>query len=144
MKTADAAPIKLHIGKLAARTGRSVHAIRWYETQGLIPGVARDGGGRRVYTERHVGWLEFIDRLRLTGMSVAQMREYAALVTQGKTTLKRQQELLRSHRVRVKATIAEWTAALKLLDHKIEFYGEWLSTGQRPPKGPEVGRRRQR
>lgn len=34
------------IGELAARTGRSIHAIRWYEAQGLIPGVARDSGGR--------------------------------------------------------------------------------------------------
>jgi len=44
-----------HIGELAARTGRTVHAIRWYETQGLVPGVARDEGGRRLYGEPHVG-----------------------------------------------------------------------------------------
>ena len=46
----------LRIGELAARTGRSVHTIRWYERQGLIPGIVRDNGGRRVYHERHVGW----------------------------------------------------------------------------------------
>jgi DNA-binding transcriptional MerR regulator len=57
-------PHSLHIGEVATRTGRSVHAIRWYEAQGLVPGVERDGGGRRVYTEHHVGWLEFMDRLR--------------------------------------------------------------------------------
>ena len=33
-----------------AATGRTVHTIRWYERQGLIPGVCRDGGGRRVYS----------------------------------------------------------------------------------------------
>ena len=60
-------PHSLHIGEVATRTGRSVHAIRWYEAQGLVPGVERDGGGRRVYTEHHVGWLEFMDRLRGTG-----------------------------------------------------------------------------
>lgn len=32
----------LHIGGLSARTGHSIHAIRWYEAQGLIPGVVRD------------------------------------------------------------------------------------------------------
>src|SRR5688572_12846080 len=50
----------LHIGRLAERTGRSVHAIRWYEAQGLVPGVVRDSGGRRVYTELHVNWLQLM------------------------------------------------------------------------------------
>ena len=45
------------IGELASRTARSRHAIRWYETQGLMPGVQRNGSGRRVYNERHVDWL---------------------------------------------------------------------------------------
>ena len=67
-------PKPLRIGELAERTGRSVHTIRWYERQGLIPGVVRDSGGRRVYHERHVSWLELIERLRFTGMSIAQMQ----------------------------------------------------------------------
>ena len=129
----------LRIGELAARTGRSVHAIRWYERQGLIPGVIRDGGGRRVYHERHIGWLELLERLRFTGMSIAQMREYTALVKQGRGTLKQQQVLLSTHRTRVRETIAGWTYALKLLDRKIDFYGEWLTTGQRPRSRPESG-----
>jgi DNA-binding transcriptional MerR regulator len=73
-------PETYRIGELAARTGRSVHAIRWYEAQGLIPGVARDRGGRRVYGEPHLGWLELMDRLRRTGMTIAQMRQYTSLV----------------------------------------------------------------
>ncbi|MGH8530618.1 MAG: MerR family transcriptional regulator [Nevskiales bacterium] len=127
-----------HIGQLAARTGRSIHAIRWYESQGLVPGVMRDGGGRRVYSELHLGWLDLMDRLRRTGMSIAQMREYTALVRQGKSTLKERQEMLRAHRVRVRETIADWTRALKLIDGKIDFYGEWIATGHRPREKPKL------
>ena len=67
---------QFHIGRLARETGRSVHAIRWYETQGLMPGVARDSSGRRVYTTDHIDWLNFLDRLRFAGMSVQAMRRY--------------------------------------------------------------------
>lgn len=130
-------PNSYRIGEVAARTGRSVHAIRWYESQGLIPGVVRDGGGRRVYSELHLGWLDLMDRLRRTGMSIAQMREYTALVKQGRSTLKQRQELLQSHRARVRETIADWTLALKLIDGKIDFYGEWLTTGHRPRVSPQ-------
>ena len=55
---------RFHIGRLARETGRSVHTIRWYEKQGLMPGVTRDAGGRRVYMTQHIGWLLFLDRLR--------------------------------------------------------------------------------
>ena len=98
----------LRIGELAERTGRSAHTIRWYEKQGLIPGVLRDGAGRRAYTEQHVGWLELMERLRRTA----------------------------AHRLRVLEAIAEWRRALTLLEGKIDFYGEWLNTGKRPALTP--------
>ena len=135
-------PEGLRIGGLAQRTGRSVHTIRWYEAQGLIPGVARDAAGRRCYTEQHVGWLELMERLRGTGMSIAEMRHYTALVKQGRVTLAQRQALLAEHRARLVETIAQWRLALKLLDGKIDFYGEWLSTGKRPALMPPAEPRR--
>ena len=124
----------MRIGELARRTGRSVHTIRWYESIGLIPGVGRDAGKRRVYDERHVGWLDLMHRLRLTGMPTAKMREYAALAARGSTTLEARRDLLVAHRAQVRAVIAEWRLAPSLLDQKVDFYGKWLSTGRRPPE----------
>jgi DNA-binding transcriptional MerR regulator len=126
-------PESLRIGELASRTGRSVHAIRWYESQGLIPGVARDGGGRRRYSDVHVSWMDLMARLRLTGMPVREMRRYAALVMQGRRTLEDRQALLSAHRERVRDTIRQWQDALRLLEVKIDFYGRWMENGVRPP-----------
>jgi hypothetical protein len=39
---------------------------------------------------------------------------------------------LAQHRSRIQEAIAEWTAALQFVDSKIDYYGEWLTTGQRP------------
>lgn len=129
------------IGELARRTGRGIHAIRWYESLGLMPGVRRDGGNRRVYTERHVGWLDLLHRLRTTGMTVARLREYAGLGVRGGATVAERHELLRRHRAEVQATIAEWRRSLALLDRKIDFYGDWIATGQRPALEPSLTRR---
>jgi DNA-binding transcriptional MerR regulator len=98
--------------------------------------VARDQGGRRVYSEHHVGWLDLMERLRYTGMSIAQMREYTILVKQGGATLKHRRALLTAHQTRVRDTIARWTAAMELIDAKIEFYDEWAANGQRPSVEP--------
>jgi DNA-binding transcriptional MerR regulator len=129
-------PQGLRIGDVASRTGRSVHTIRWYESQGLIPGVSRDAGGRRIYSDYHVSWLDLMERLRSTGMSVNQMRAYTALTEQGAAALPQRRALLRAHQARVQANIARWTEALALIDAKIEFYDEWMAGGARPAVEP--------
>ncbi|VIO68073.1 putative HTH-type transcriptional regulator [Bradyrhizobium ivorense] len=140
----QAVPGALYIGDIARRTGRSVHTIRWYEAQGLMPGVTRDRGRRRVYSDYHIGWLELMERLRLTGMSIRQLREYTALVKQGSTTLRKRRALLAEHQRRVKAMIAKWTEALALVDAKIEFYDEWVAGGTRPTVSPQQRARAKR
>lgn len=139
--TALADPPLLLIGALAARCGKSVHAIRWYEAQGLVPGVQRDAGGRRRYREQHIAWLELMERLRITGMCIAEMRRYTELVTQGRRSLGARREMLAAHRIEVLATMARWQEALTALDQKLDFYDDWIATGQRPARDPLKPRR---
>jgi len=108
------------------------------EAQGCDPGVARDVIRRRVYTEQHDNWLELMERLRNMGMSVAQMREYTAPVCEGGGSLKARHALLVAHRAQVMQTISEWTRSLALIDSKIDFYGEWVATGTRTAREPNL------
>lgn len=128
------------IGELAARSGRSAHSIRWYDAQGLIPGVLRDASGQRRFTSRHVHWLAFVDRLRHTGMSIAQIGAYTRLVQQGTGDLAAQRALLASHREQVAGTLAAWQESLALIDAKLAFYDTWIATGERPA-GEPAGRK---
>jgi DNA-binding transcriptional MerR regulator len=123
---------RFHIGRLARETGRSVHTIRWYEKQGLMPGVTRDAGGRRVYISQHIGWLLFLDRLRYAGMTVREMRRYATLAAQGKKTIRQRLELLEAHHARTAAHIAELQAALRFVERKQAYYLKWLADDRRP------------
>jgi DNA-binding transcriptional MerR regulator len=123
---------RFHIGRLARETGRSVHTIRWYEKQGLMPGVTRDPGGRRVYITQHIGWLLFLDRLRYAGMTVRDMRRYATLAAQGKKTIRQRLELLEAHHARTAAHIVELQAALRFVERKQAYYLKWLTDDRRP------------
>lgn len=132
----------LSIGELARHTGRTVHAIRWYESIGLLPAVQRDRGNRRVFHRLHIDWLDLLDKLRLTGMSTKEMQAYAAMVVQGRKTLAARRDFLKAHRIRVRQTIEQWQDALALLERKVDFYDSWIRTGQRPKEIPgSVGRR---
>lgn len=123
---------RLKIGEFVSQTGHSVHTIRWYEAQGLLPHVPRDGGGRRTYSKRHVTWIELIDRLRRSGMSIAELREYTKLAQQGSNTLEATRSMLMQHRSNVEQKIEEWQNALTLINEKIDFYSHWIEDGKRP------------
>jgi len=117
----------LRIGELARLSGRSVHTIRWYEAQRLMPGAARDAGGRRLFSQAHVEWMGLLERLRASGMSVRDMQTYARLVRQGKPALPEGRALLLAHREKVKQRAEVLREALALVDHKIAMYDRWLA-----------------
>ena len=112
----------MKIGELAARTGMSVHTIRYYERIGLLPKADRDQSRHRDYDVAILEWLGFISRLKTTGMPIQQMLRYAALREQGVVTQGERQRLLEEHRARVAAHIAELQGGLIVLDTKIAGY----------------------
>ena len=61
------------IGKLAEASGLSRDTLRYYERLGLLEGVDRDAGGRRVYAERHLSNLHFIRRAQSMGFSLEEI-----------------------------------------------------------------------
>src|SRR5437879_11426003 len=65
----------LQIGQVAQKTGLSVDAIRFYEKAGLLPRPARTEGGFRLYHQREVADLEFIQRAQQLGFSLREIRE---------------------------------------------------------------------
>ncbi|MEU2655840.1 MerR family transcriptional regulator [Streptomyces sp. NPDC007325] len=111
------------ISEVAALTGLTAHTLRWYERIGLMPHVDRSHTGQRRFSERDLGWLEFVGKLRLTGMPVADMVRYAELVREGPHTHAERRALLEETRRDVLARIAELQDTLAVLDLKIDHYG---------------------
>ncbi len=112
------------ISEVAALTGLSAHTLRWYERIGLMPHVDRSHTGQRRFSERDLGWLGFVGKLRLTGMPVADMVRYAELVREGDHTRDERRELLETTRRDVLTRITELQDTLAVLDIKIGHYAE--------------------
>ncbi len=120
----------MSIAEAAQRLGLSTHALRYYETEGLLVGTpARTPAGRRRYDERDLTWIVMVQRLRATGMPVREVREYAELVRAGEGTEAARLALLRAHRERVLAQLAEVTEHLGAITAKIEGYERQVLPG---------------
>ncbi|GEL47950.1 MerR family transcriptional regulator [Cellulomonas hominis] len=129
----------LTIAEAAAATGLSPHTLRYYERDGLLlDAVERASSGHRRYTERDLGWLHLLTRLRATGMPIREIREYADLVRRGDGTEPQRLALLQAHRDAVRAQLAEAAEHLAAIEMKIDLYAGRLGTGEAVPEA--VGR----
>ncbi|MFE0458366.1 MerR family transcriptional regulator [Kitasatospora sp. NPDC058965] len=118
------------ISEVAEHTGLTAHTLRWYEQIGLLGHVERSHTGQRRFGNRDLDWLDLVNKLRLTGMAVADMVRYAELVRQGESTFDERREILTETRRQVRERIAELQGTLLVLDYKIDYY----AAGGRAPK----------
>ncbi|HSL43575.1 MAG TPA: MerR family transcriptional regulator [Anaerolineales bacterium] len=113
---------RLTIQEVSQITGLSAHTLRYYEGIGLIHPIGREGNSHRHYTAEDVGWIEFLLKLRATGMSIKDMQRYADLQRRGDETLPERVEMLKSLRDQIEARMEELNEHLKLIYYKIDIY----------------------
>ncbi|MFD3749923.1 MerR family transcriptional regulator [Streptomyces cyaneofuscatus] len=121
---------RLSIGQVAERTGLSVHALRFYENEGLfLTPVRRGAGGRRVYSEDDVAWLTVCIILRASDMPLPVLRRYAGLVREGTGNEEERLALMREHEARVTGRIGRLTESLDLIRFKAAVYEDIVDQG---------------
>ncbi|MFD0693733.1 MerR family transcriptional regulator [Paenibacillus sp. GCM10027628] len=114
----------LTIRQVAAVTCLSVHTLRYYESIGLLGSIRRNENGYRYYSSTDITWIEFLNRLKATGMPITKMLEIAELRRQGDSTLTARRILLEEHYKEVQKNMFELQKNLNLLADKIVIYKE--------------------
>jgi DNA-binding transcriptional MerR regulator len=112
----------LKISELSRQSGLSAHTIRFYEKVGLLPFAARDLSGRRDYDVSILSWNEFLGRLKMTSMPLAEIRRYALLREKGPQAGPARRRMLEAHRDHVRRRLADLQLSLGSLDQKIAGY----------------------
>ncbi|MDC7768924.1 MerR family transcriptional regulator [Priestia megaterium] len=110
------------IQQVASMTGLSTHTLRYYEKIGLIKNVQRDQTGYRQYTDFDLAWIQFLIRLRVTGMPMLKMKQFSDLRQQGDSTITARKELLEEHYKDVLGKIEELELNSERIEEKIAHY----------------------
>jgi MerR family mercuric resistance operon transcriptional regulator len=85
---------RVFIGEAARETGLSIHTIRFYEAEGLLPESPRTESGYRVYSPQRVENLKFIKKAQELGFSLKEIRELLVLKDRGTDACGHVQSLL--------------------------------------------------
>ena len=109
-------------GQVADKTGFSLDTLRYYERIGLLDGIGRTPGGRRVFTDDDLDWLDVLRCLRDTGMPIAAMLRYAHLCRAGQGTIAERIGLLEEHDRAVDRQIRDLRAQQRHIRDKIAWY----------------------
>jgi DNA-binding transcriptional MerR regulator len=117
------------IGEVAELTGLSVHALRFYEREGLLLSqhVPRGAGGHRRFDPDEIHWLRICSKLRTSGMPLAEIGRLAELVREGPGNESERLELLRAQERRVEGQLADLGDCLRVISRKVGVYERQLS-----------------
>ena len=121
---------ELTIGDVSVAIGLSVHAIRYFEREGVfLREIPRTAGRHRVFTQADVTWLTLVNRLRASGMPLAKIKVFATLVRAGPGNEHDRLDLLETHERTVHARIEELQDCLDVIHSKVTTYHQHLVEG---------------
>ncbi|WP_232229224.1 MerR family transcriptional regulator [Paenibacillus zanthoxyli] len=126
--------IQYTIGQVAEKSNLSIHTLRYYEKEGILPFIKRNESGIRIYEDEHIEWLKFICCLRDTGMSISQLKEFVELTVQGDATIEERIQMLELQKKTVQDQVNTLMSYIGMIDFKIDRYSKEKagikSTGQ--------------
>ncbi|GBF73766.1 MerR family transcriptional regulator [Paenibacillus sp. 598K] len=110
------------INEVAAICDVTAHTLRFYDKEGLLPFVGRNGAGNRVFSERDLNIVKFICCLKNTGMPIKEIKRYIELGMKGEDTAATRRDMILEHRKDVLRQMDELKKSLTIIDLKVAFY----------------------
>ena len=114
------------IREVSAKTNMSTDTLRYYERIGLLPPVPRNAAGIRNYDEYFVNFINFIKKLKASGMSLEHIIDYIRLAEMGDATIQERKKLLAEARETLLEKINSLQLVAELADYQLRNYENLL------------------
>lgn len=116
------------IGQVSEMFGLPISTLRYYDKQGLFPGMERKSGIRR-FSENELEALRVIECLKLSGLEIKDIKQFMDWCMEGASTYPLRKELLEKQKATVEAEIAHMNKILDMLRFKCWYYDQAIQDG---------------
>ncbi|MGN1021739.1 MAG: MerR family transcriptional regulator [Aristaeellaceae bacterium] len=116
------------IGQVADMMGLPVSTLRYYDKEGLFPGLERTNGIRR-FSERELEALRVIECLKRSGLEIRDIRAFMQWCAQGSDTYPQRLALFQRQKAAVEQEMERMSRVLDMLRFKCWYYGQAMQDG---------------
>lgn len=117
------------IGEVSRMFGLPQSTLRYYDKEGLLPQIQRQGAGIRRFDEQAVEALRVIECLKKSGMEIKDIRQFMIWCGEGASTYQQRLELFQRRRAEVEQELARLEKTLSMIDFKCWYYTQALADG---------------
>ena len=116
------------IGQISEMFGLPISTLRYYDKQGLFPGMERKSGIRK-FGEKELETLRVIECLKKSGLEIKDIRQFMDWCVEGPSTYALRKELFVRQKRTVEAEIAHMNKILDMLRFKCWYYEQAIKDG---------------
>ena len=116
------------IGQVSEMSGLPISTLRYYDKQGLFPGMERTSGIRK-FSDTELEALRVIECLKKSGLEIKDIKRFMDWCVEGASTYPQRKELFEQQRKIVEAEIAHMKRALDMLKFKCWYYDQAMQDG---------------
>lgn len=116
------------IGQISEMFGLPISTLRYYDKQGLFPGMERKSGIRK-FGEKELETLRVIECLKKSGLEIKDIRQFMDWCVEGPSTYALRKKLFVRQKRTVEAEIAHMNKILDMLRFKCWYYEQAIQDG---------------
>lgn len=116
------------IGQISEMFGLPISTLRYYDKQGLFPGMERKSGIRK-FGEKELEALRVIECLKKSELEIKDIKQFMDWCVEGPSTYALRKELFVRQKRTVEAEIAHMNKILDMLRFKCWYYEQAIQAG---------------
>ena len=116
------------IGQVSEMFNLPISTLRYYDKEGLFPGMERQSGIRK-FSERELEALRVIECLKKSGLEIKDIKQFMAWCVEGASTYPNRKKLFETRKAIVEAEMVKLQKTLDMLKFKCWYYETAIRDG---------------
>ncbi len=116
------------IGQVSEMFSLPVSTLRYYDKEGLFPGMERQSGIRK-FSERELEALRVIECLKRSGLEIKEIKQFMEWCVEGASTYPERKKLFEARRKAVEEEMLRLQKTLDMLKFKCWYYDTAIQEG---------------